>query len=143
MSLKQRIQDDMKAGMKAQDKVRVSVLRMIMSEMKYAQAATNVHEELAEADVQKVVTGYFKKLEKSLSDFPEGDARQAVQAELKIISEYMPQKASSGDVAKAVDEVMAATPDRQFGPLMKQVMAKLGPGADGKMVSELLKQKLQ
>ena len=143
MSLKMRIQDDMKSAMKAQDKTRVSVLRMLMSELKYAQAAVNLREELAETEVEKVVTSYYKKLDKSLGDFPEGDARDAVKAEMKVVAEYMPQKASSGDVTKAIDEVLAGTPDRQFGPLMKQVMAKLGSGADGKVVSEILKQKLQ
>ena len=143
MSLKQKITDDMKTAMKAQDKVRVGVLRMLMSELKYAQAAVNVREELGDDETLKVVSGYYKKLEKSLGDFPEGSAKDNIKHEMKIVEDYLPKKVSAADVGKAIDEVLAAATDRQFGPLMKQVMTKLGGGADGKIVSELLKQKLQ
>ena len=133
----------MKTAMKAQDKVRVGVLRMIMSEFKYAQAAVNLRDELGDDEAMKVVLSYYKKLEKSLSDYPDGEAKDNVKIEMKIIEEYTPKKATAADVGKAIDDVMAGTADRQFGPLMKQVMTKLGAGADGKIVSELLKQKLQ
>jgi uncharacterized protein YqeY len=142
MGLMQSIQDDLKAAMKSQDKVRTGALRMLLSDLKYAKAAVSMAEELPDAEVIKVVQAYHKKLEKSLGDFPEGDARQALEAEIKIIAEYVPQKASREQVAQAVDAVLASTAERQFGAVMKLVMAQLGSAGDGKVVSEILKAKL-
>jgi uncharacterized protein len=142
VSLKDRMNEELKTAMKARDKERTSVLRMLLSEVKYAQAAVNVHQDLPDDEVIKVITSYHKRLTKSLEDFPEGERRDAVRAEIKIVDDYLPRKASEDDVRKAVDQVLAGTSDRTFGPLMKEVMAKLGSAADGKVVSQVLKQKL-
>ena len=142
MSLKERINDELKTAMKARDKERTSVLRMLLSEIKYAQAAVNIHQELPDDDVLKVVTTYHKRLEKSLGDYPEGERREAITAEMKIVEDYLPKKAGVDETNKAIDQVLAATSDRTFGPLMKEVLVKLAGGGDGKLVSQLLKARL-
>ena len=142
MSLKERLNEDLKTAMKARDKDRTSVLRMMLSEVKYAQAAVNLREELGDDEVLKVVSTYHKRLSKSLGDYPEGERRVALQGEIKIVEDYLPKKAGEADVARAIDAVLAGTADRTFGPLMKEVLAKLGGAADGKLVSQLLKQRL-
>lgn len=138
----ERLNDDIKEAMKARDKMRTSVLRMMLSEVKYAQSAVSMNEQLDDAAVQKVFATYQKKLEKSLNDFPEGEKKQAIAHEIAIVSEYLPKKASTADVENAIKEVLTTSTDRSFGPLMKQVMAKLGNAADGKVISELLKKHL-
>ena len=142
MSLKERINEDLKTAMKARDKERTSVLRMLLSELKYAAAAVNVHQELPEDEVLKVISSYQKRLTKSLDDDPEGEKRDEIRGELKIVEDYLPKKAGPEEVGKAIDQVLAGTTDRTFGPLMKEVLAKLGGAADGKLVSQLLKQRL-
>ena len=142
MAIKDRINEDLKTAMKAKDKDRLSVLRMILSEIKYAQAAVNVHQDLPEADVLKVVATYQKRLTKSLDDYPEGEKRTQIQAEIAIVDDYLPKKVGPDEVKKAIDEVLQATSERTFGPLMKEVLARLGSGGDGKVVSQLLKDKL-
>ncbi|MCX6108607.1 MAG: GatB/YqeY domain-containing protein [Proteobacteria bacterium] len=142
MSLKERINEDLKKAMKARDKERTSVLRMLLSEIKYTQAAVNVHAELPEAEVLKVVGLYHKRMLKSLDDYPEGEKRDQIRSELGIVDEYLPKRASRAEVEQVVDEVLRGTEDREFGPLMKQVLARLGTAADGKVVSEVLKPRL-
>ncbi len=142
MSLKVRMNEDLKTAMKSKDKERLSVLRMLLSELKYAAAAVNVHQELPEAEVLKVISTYHKRLTKSLDDFPEGERRDQVRAEIKIVEDYLPQKAGVDDVRKAVLEVLGGTADRTFGPLMKEVLARLGDTGDGKVVSQVLKEEL-
>ena len=142
MALKDRINEDLKAAMKAKDKERLSVLRMILSEIKYAQAAVNVHLDLPEPDVIKVVSTYQKRLTKSLDDYPEGEKRAQINAEIAIVDDYLPKKVGADEIKKAIDEVLQATSERAFGPLMKEVLARLGSGGDGKVVSQLLKDKL-
>jgi uncharacterized protein YqeY len=142
MALKDQINEDLKTAMKAKDKDKTSVLRMILSEIKYAQAAVNVHQDLPEGEVQTVVATYQKRLVKSLDDYPEGEKRTQIQCEIAIVEHYLPKKAGTEEVKRAIDEVLSATTDRNFGPLMKEVLAKLGGGGDGKVVSQLLKEKL-
>ena len=139
MSLKEKIMNDLKVAMKSQDKERTSVLRMILSEVKYAQAAENVHHDLGEEAISKVIASYHKRLVKSREDFPEGDKRVAIDRELKIVEEFLAKKAGPQEVDKAISEILKSTNERQFGPLMKLVMAKLGSGADGKIISDKLK----
>lgn len=142
MSLKDKLSEDMKNAMKAKDKDRLSVIRMLLSEVKYAQAAVSMSQELPDDEVQKVVASYHKRLTKSLDDFPEGERREAVRAEIAIVEAYLPKKAGPDEVRKVVDKVLAATTDRTFGPLMKAVLAELGGAADGKVVSQILKERL-
>jgi uncharacterized protein YqeY len=110
--------------------------------VKYAQAAVNIHQELPDDEVVRVVTTYHKRLAKSLDDFPEGERRDAIRTELAIVDEYLPKKAGADEVTKVIDSVLAATADRNFGTLMKEVLARLGSAGDGKVVSQVLKQKL-
>ena len=142
MGLKERIQEDIKTAMKAKDAARLSVLRMIMAEIKNQQAQVNLREELPEDLVLKVVSAYQKKLTKSLDDYPVGDARNTLIAEIKVVDEYLPQKASEEQTRKAVDKVLAATAERNFGAVMKLVMAELQGQGDGKLVSSLIKEKI-
>lgn len=142
MGLKDKIQEDIKAAMKAKDAGRLSVLRMVLSEIKYAQAQVNLQTELPEDDVLKIVSGYQKKLTKSLDDYPAGDKRNDILGEIKIVEEYLPKKAGADEVNAAIAKVLTSTADRNFGAVMKLVMAELGGAGDGRLVSQLLKEKL-
>jgi uncharacterized protein YqeY len=142
MGLKDKIQDDIKTAMKSKDAAKLSVLRMVLSEIKYAQAQVNLQTELPEPEVLKIVTGYQKKLTKSLDDYPVGDKRDVILSEIKIVESYLPAKATEAQTTAAVEKVLGATSDRNFGALMKLVMAELGEGGDGRLVSQILKSKI-
>ncbi len=142
MSLVDKLNNDIKDAMRAKDKVRLGVLRMMLSEVKYAQAAVGMGQPLDDAAATKVFGSYQKKLQKSLDDYPAGEKRDAIQDEINIVDEYLPKKASAAEVEKVVKEVISASDNKEFGPLMKQVMAKLGSSADGKVVNEILKKLL-
>lgn len=142
MSLKQRISDELIAAMKSKAKLKLSVLRMVLSEIKYAQAAVNAHEDLPEATVEKIVATYHKRLTKSVEDFPDEAKKEEIRAEIAIVEQFLPKKASTDEVEAAIDSVMGETEDRNFGVLMKAVLARLGSSADGKIVSQLIKKKL-
>lgn len=142
MSLVEKLNNDIKESMKAQNKVRLSVLRMMLSEVKYAQSAVGMGQPIDDATVTKVLGTYQKKLQKSLDDYPAGEKRAVIQGEIDIVDEYLPKKASAADVEKVAKDVISSSDSKEFGPLMKQVMAKLGPAADGKLVNEILKKLL-
>lgn len=142
MPVKDKISDDLKTAMKARDKDRVSGLRMMLSELKYAQAAVAMSVELPDDEAVKVISGYHKRLVKSLDDYPEGERRDAIRREIGLVEEYLPKKASADDVAKVVEGILSSAADRSFGALMKEAMAKLGSSADGRLVSQIIKDRL-
>lgn len=142
MGTKEKISEDLKTAMKARDQKTMNVLRMILSEIKYAQSAVNIHEELDEAGVMKVVASYQKKLLKAVDEFPDPVKKAEIYSEIGVVERYLPKKIGPEETARAVEAVFAATTDRTFGVLMKQVLAQLGSGADGKMVSELIKKRI-
>ena len=138
--LKQQIQEGMKAAMKAGDKLRTSVLRMVIADIQNA--------ELAGLEIMDAVVGYARRLEKSIEEYRRlGKEQEAAQleAERKIVSEFLPRKLSGEELAAAVDKAIAEeklTSMKDFGRGMKKVMGDLGPQADGRTVQELLKKKL-
>lgn len=144
MSLRQKLKDDMKTSMKAGEKQKTSVLRMLLSELQYAETSMDSREgEMPDQEVLRVVESYFKRLRKSLDDYPEGEKREQILFEMSVVEAYIPAKASEETVIKTIDEVLNETEERNFGILMKSVMGKLGKSADGKIVNQLLRAKLQ
>jgi len=143
MTTLQKISLDIKNAMKSGDNLRKNVLRMVLSDIKYAQAAVNVHQELDEQAVLKVVASYHKKLKKAYDDFPEGDKKKELLAEIALVEEYLPKMLSSEEIDRAVEKILSTNPSKNFGELMKAVLADLGSSASAKEVSEKIKKGLE
>lgn len=139
----QTISNDLKAAMKAKDKETTNVLRMILSELKYAMTDGNREESLDDDTALKVLLTYHKRLDKSLADYPEGEQRQQIKSEMAIVERYLPRKADASEIDAAIEKLLGETEERNFGVLMKTLMANFGVAADGKMLSQKLKQKLE
>jgi uncharacterized protein YqeY len=142
VGLKEQVQADIKECMKSANKSKLNVLRMLLSELQYAQTAVDASVKLDDAQALKVAAAYQKRLQKSLADFPEGEKKEQILFEIGIVDHYLPKKASQDDVENAISRLLASTAERNFGALMKQVMVDLGDAADGKLVSKILKDKL-
>lgn len=140
MSVASQISEDLKIAMKAKDREKTSVLRMVLSELKYA--STDGTSTLDDQTTIKIISTYFKRLEKSLADYPEGEKTDQIKSEMQIVSSYLPKKAGEVETQTAIEAVLVETDERNFGKLMKQVLSRLGDAADGKLVSTLLKASL-
>lgn len=137
MDLKKRINEDMKAAMKEKNRAKVGTLRMLMSELQYAKAASGV--ELSESASKKTVSSYLKRLKKSLADFPEGDKKKQILEEIKVVEEYLPQKATREETIAVVKDVLSETETFHFGKVMKTVLERMGDAGDGQIISESIK----
>ncbi len=139
MDLVTKLQEDMKAALKAGQKERLGVIRMMLSD---AQTA-----DLRKQTPEEAVSAYAKKLVKSLEEFQkynkQAEAEQ-LKKEIEIVQEYLPQKASTGDTARLVEEFLAKNQftEKQFGQAMGMFMKTHGAQVDPGMASQLLKQKL-
>ncbi len=143
MTTFEKISSDIKNAMKSGDNLRKNVLRMVLSDIKYAQAAVNVHQQLDEQAVLKIVASYHKKLKKAFDEFPDGDKKKELLAEIAIVEEYLPKMPSSAEMDQAIDKVLASNKSGNFGEIMKAVLAVLGTSAVAKEVSEKIKKRLE
>lgn len=136
----------MKAAMKSGDKLTVETLRMLRSQIKNVSISKG--EELEEDDIVVILTKEAKKRKESLEMYQQGgrdDLADKEAAEIKIISTYLPEMLSEGDleqiVKKAIEETGAESM-REMGKVMGVVMPQIKGRADGKAVQELVKRLL-
>ncbi len=141
-----KIQEDLKQAQLARDEVKVSTLRLLLSEIKNAQISKG--SELVEEEIISVIMREAKKRKEAAVGFRSGDREeQAIkeEAELKILEGYLPAQVSDEEltalVAQAITEVGASSL-ADMGRVMAVVMAKVAGRADGGRVSTLVKEKL-
>ena len=148
MTLREKLNADLKEAMKARDQVRLDTIRNIKSAMKYKEVAGTEATELSDDEIVKVVTGLVKQRRESAEQFRAGNRPEMAEKEekeLAILQQYLPQQLTPDEieaiVAAAVQEAGASSP-KDMGAVMKIVQPKVAGRADGKVVSELVKKKL-
>ena len=146
MSLKARINDDVKAAMRAGDARRRDALRLLLAAVK--QREVDERRELTDADVVSVIDRMTKQRRESIAQFEKGgrqDLALKEQFELGLLQGYMPQAASDAEIATAVAEAISATGAKapaDMGKVMGALKGKLAGRADMSKVSVLVKAKL-
>ncbi|OHB96786.1 MAG: hypothetical protein A2Z57_05740 [Planctomycetes bacterium RIFCSPHIGHO2_12_39_6] len=145
MSVKERVIEELKSAMKAQDKLRTSVLRMILADIKIADTSGKPKDQI---DYVEVVRGYHKKLKKTREEYERLNLPEKVKeldGEIAIIEEYLPKQLSNDEIRKIVEEVIKANnyTAKEMGVAMKQIMSKHGSVVDGKKVQTILKEILK
>ncbi len=147
MTLQEKIQLQMTEALRTKDSLRLSVLRMMKSAVKYKEIEKM--KPLEESEVLSVLTTLVKQRKDSVDQFRKGGREELAQkeeAEIKIIEEYLPAAASEDDIRKAVEEAVqetGASSIKDMGKVMKAALARLaGKSADGSRVSQMVKEKL-
>jgi uncharacterized protein YqeY len=148
MTLQKRVDSDLKDAMRAKDPMRLGVLRMLKSALKYAAIAKSSAEaELSDAEAAQVIRKQAKQRQDSIESFEKGGRAELAEKEkeeLSILNSYLPQAMSADELANAVRETIAevgATSKAQMGAVMKALQAKIGGRADGKTLgAEVQKQ---
>ena len=139
--LQTRLTDDMKAALKGGQKDRLGVIRMLLSDVK------NVDLAPGKPTPEQAVEAYAKKLRKAMDEYQKinrPDEVAKLQAELAVVEEYLPQKASPSDTERLVDEFLAKNSftEKQFGQAMGAFMKQHGAQVDPGQANQLLKKKL-
>jgi uncharacterized protein YqeY len=146
MSLKVRINDDVKAAMRGGDARRRDALRLLTAALK--QREVDERKELADADVVAVIEKMIKQRRESIAQFEKGgrqDLAQNEQYEIGLLQAYMPQGLSDTEIEAAVAEAIAAAGAKapsDMGKVMGALKGKLAGKADMGKVSALVKSKL-
>ncbi len=147
MSLRDRLLEDLKSAMKAQDARRLAMLRMLKAEM--LKVEVNLREtkgldyHLDDAEATRVLSTYAKQRRESIEAYRKGgreDLATQEEAELQMVEAYLPKALGEDEVRAAVQAVIAetgATSKKDLGAVMKGAMARLQGAADGKLVSRI------
>jgi uncharacterized protein YqeY len=146
MSLKTRINEDMKTAMKARDAARLAAIRLLMAAMKQKEVDERI--ELDDAAVIAVIEKMIKQRKDSIAQYEAAkrqDLADAEKFEVEVLSAYMPQALSAdeiaGIVAAAVAESGAKSP-AEMGKVVALVKPKVAGRADMGEVSKLIRAKL-
>jgi uncharacterized protein YqeY len=140
------LQEDIKAAMRAKDGDKLTTLRLITAAIKQKEVDDRV--DLDDSGVLAILEKMVKQRKDSISQFQAGGRQDLVdkeQAELAILSTYMPEQLSEAEVAKAVDAALAqvgATGPQDMGKVMAVLKPSLAGKADMGLVSQLLKARL-
>lgn len=158
MSIKEKINSDLKEALKNKEELKISVLRGINSALKNKEIEkrTKISKEekdtakleklslLTEEEVVEVLLSEAKKRKDAIEEFKKGnrmDLAEKEEKELKILEEYLPEQMSEEEIKeeakRAIEEVKAIGP-RDMGRVMSVLMPKLKGKADGKTVSKIV-----
>lgn len=146
MSLEERLVEEMKQAMKSNDKLRLSTIRMIRSALKNKEI--ELRKKLEDEDVVKVIQAMVRKGEESVEQFQIGGRMDLVEKEKKeieILKSFLPQPFSQEEILKIIDQSIQETQAsslKDIGKVMKSVMPKIGGKADGKLINQLVKERL-
>jgi len=146
MSFKENIEAGLKKALKERNPARVSTLRMLLGAIKYRQVEKV--RPLTEEEFYGVVKTLIKQHSESIESFKKGNREDLVEKEEKellILQEFVPAQLSaaelSGEVDEAIRQLEARTP-KDMGKVMKFLMEKYASRIDGKVLSELVRQRL-
>lgn len=143
MSLKEQLAADMKEAMKAHDKDRLAVIRMVRGAVR--QQEIDGKTELDDNGVIAVISKEVKMRRDSIDEFKKGNRQDLVdktQAEIDVLMPYLPAQLSEDEVrelVKAAVEQTGATTAKDMGKVMGVLMPKVKGRADGKMVNTIVK----
>ena len=146
MALRERLTEEMKEAMKARDDLRLSSIRLIRSAVKNKDI--ELKREIAEQEIVEVIATLVKQRRESIRLFSEAGRQDLVEKEekeLAVLLGFLPQQLSREAVAELVDRAIAecgAQGGKDMGRVMKALMPHVAGRADGKMVSDIVREKL-
>ncbi len=139
----EKINQDLKEAMRNKDVFKIGVLRMLVASLKNKKIDIK-KDNLSDEDVLAVIKSEIKKRKDSIKSYKEGgreDLAQNEKKELEILQEYMPEQMSEEELSGIVKEVISdlgAQSPADFGKVMGAVMKRVGSGADGEAVKNIV-----
>ena len=146
MKIEEKISFNMIKAMKEKNKIKVSTLRGLKSKIKEKSIEKNAS--LDEKEILKIIKSAEKQRIDSAIQFKKGnreDLEKIELEELKIIQEYLPKQLSRSELYIEIDKVVKTlnvNSSKDIGKVMAELMKKLSGKTDGKLLQELVREKL-
>jgi uncharacterized protein YqeY len=149
MSIRDRLDADMKKAMKSRDQGRVNCIRMLKSKLLEREVAMRAEKgadyRIEDDEAQAAISAYAKQRRDSIESFRQAgrdDLAEAERAELEVVGGYLPEQLTPEQlealIRQAIEE-SGATSVKDLGAVMKLVMPKTKSLADGKAVNQLVR----
>jgi len=145
--LEEKILNDYKEAMKARDSLKSTTLSLLRAEINNVAIAKKKNK-LEEPEIISVIRKQIKERQDSIEQFQKGnrqDLADKESSELLILKGYLPPELSMEEIKKIIEEAVSSTGAlsvKDMGRVMKEVTAKTGSQADGKTVSDLVRERL-
>ena len=143
-TLAERLEADYKTAMKAKDRLRIETIRLIKAGIQRS-AIDKRKEALDDAEVIQILAQQVKQRRETIEAAQRTSRQDVVEQatqELSLITSYLPQPLSTDALKQLIEEAIKVVGSHQ-GQIMKQVMAKAAGSADGKLVSQLVGERLK
>lgn len=141
MGLKEQLNEDMKQAMKSGEKLRLSTIRLLLSEIKNAEIRKRG--EISEDETRGVVAKEIRRRKEAIEGFTKGNRQDLVDKEtqeLILLQAYLPEQMSPDEleriIKETIEEVEASSPS-DLGKVMGSLMPRVKGRADGKLVNRL------
>lgn len=148
MTLFDQISEDIKAAMKARDKVRLETLRNIKKVFLEAKTAPGANDTLEDADALKILQKLAKQGRETAQTYIDNNRQDLADEELaqaKVIEEYLPKPLTEEEIEKEVKDIIAQTGAqgmKDMGKVMCMASKKMAGRADGRAISTIVKKLL-
>jgi uncharacterized protein YqeY len=148
MNFQDQLNSKLKAAMREKNKVALESLRAIKSAILLLQTQSGAKETPDDAEIIKLLQKLVKQRKESASIFREQgrvDLSEPEEAQIEIISQFLPEQLSAVEVEKVIDEVIqfvGATTMKDMGKVMGMANKQLVGKADGKLIAEIVKKRL-
>lgn len=145
--LEEKILNDYREAMKKRDTLKSSVLNFLRADLMNV-AIAKKKKDLDDNDIVAVIRKQIKERRDSIGQFKLGnrlDLAEKESQELEILKTYLPPELSEDEIKKIIEEAVVATEAqglKDMGRVMKEVAAKVAGRAEGKLVSDLVKERL-
>lgn len=145
--IEEKILNDYKEAMKSRDGLRSSTLSFLRAKFSY-EAIEKKKDRLDDGDCIAVIKRVIKQHQDSIEQFTKGsrlDLAEKEKQELEVLKAYLPPEMSADEIRKLIEEAVASTGAqgmKDMGKVIKEVKTKTGDSADGKTVSDLVKERL-
>jgi len=147
VQLSEKLSDDYREALKAGDKSRVSILRMIKAAVKNREIEKG--SSLSDDEIYAILRSFVKRANESIEQFSKAgrtDLAEKEKEELSIMQGYLPRQLGEEEIRKLVKDIVSETGAsgmKDMGKVMKAVMAKTKGQVDGKLVNTIVKETLE
>ncbi|MGC9194904.1 MAG: GatB/YqeY domain-containing protein [Syntrophobacteraceae bacterium] len=146
MELYQKVEEALKAAIRGKNETAKDALRMLLTSLKVKEK--EIKRQPVQSEIEQVISYLVKQRRDSAEQFRSGsreDLASKEENEIRILEQFLPPQLSSEELEKLVEEAVSgsgATSLKEMGKVMKLLMPQVSGRADGKVVNELVRQKL-
>jgi len=142
MTLKEKLLGDLKRAMKEKDRSALNAIRMITNDIKNREI--ELRRELDDGEIAQLISAQVRKREEAIEQFRKGNRMDLVEEEsrqVELLKSYLPKPLSQEELSQMIDEAIEEA-GADLGKVMRLIMPKVRGRADGKLVNQMVRNKL-